>query len=712
MPRRKKKVHQSILDLYHSRNIADTLDEEARSKIVCLVLDQFDDDKASRDEVESVNKLAMDIAKQVMEDKTTPWPGAASVKYPLITSAAMQSAARMYPEVIRNGRVAETQVVGMDPDGMKGQMSKRVSDHLNFQLLEENTEWEPDHDKLLHVLPVIGTMFKKTYWDEMLKLVRSVLCDPAHIIVNNNIRSLETARRVSHIQEISINDIISGIRLGIYSDVLDKIMPNSDSEEKNKFELMPDKDKETGDKDLQTVIEQHRYLDLDGDGYEEPYIVTVHKDSRELLRIYRRFDLQNVYYSTDDPTLIWKIEATCHFTDYHYIPSPDGTFYSIGFGQMLYPLNETINTLINQLLDAGTLSNRQSGFIGKGFKTKSGSLFLAPGEWPKVDSTGDDIKKNIFPMPTKDPSPVLFQLLQLMVNAGKELTSSTDILQGEQPAQNAPATTVLALLEQGMKVHSAILKRHYRSLAKEFKKIARLNSLYLDETYEYNAVLATGIVFKDDYDPQSLAVVPVSDPSMSSDAQRLARANAILQLVPMLQGQGQQAAIEIYLEALQTPVAQAKLIIPPPSNAPSPQAQQSMLEQQTAQTKHNEALMKGQLKASEISVKEQQVKINQLQTQIMNMEAQARVAKMQSDIDISKQQLSLQAQDQQHQHLMDTANMFIDEKKVDNQHSTAVGNTLISAAAVDNQHVNNMANIGLKKQAQDNPPQPPAVPSV
>lgn len=711
MPRRKKKVHQDILDLYHSKNIAESLDEEARRKIADLVLDDFEEDKSSRDEVESVNKLAMDIAKQVMEDKTTPWPGAASVKYPLISAAAMQSAARMYPEIIRNGRVAETRVVGMDTDGEKEAKSKRVSDHLNFQLLEENFEWEPDHDKLLHVLPIIGTMFKKTYWDEMMKLVRSVLCDPAHIIVNNNIRSLETARRVSHVQELAINDIISGIRLGIFSDVLDKLLPPDDSNEKNKFELEPDKDKETGHKDLQTVIEQHRYLDLDGDGYEEPYIVTVHKDSRELLRIYRRFDLQNIYYSTDDPNLIWKIEPTCHFTDYHYIPSPDGTFYSIGFGQMLYPLNETINTLINQLLDAGTLSNRQAGFLGKGFKTPSGSLFLSPGEWPKVDSTGDDIRKNIFPMPTKDPSPVLFQLLELMVNAGKELSSSTDILQGEQPAQNAPATTVLALLEQGMKVHSAILKRHYRSLAKEFKKIARLNALYLEDTYEYSAVMSTGIIFKEDYDPQSLSVVPVSDPSMSSDAQRLARANAILQLVPMLQGQGQQAAIEIYLEALQTPAQQAKLIIPPPSNAPSPQAQQAFMEQQQAQTKHNEALMKGQLKASEISVKEQQVKINQLQTQIMNMEAQARIAKMQSDADVAKQQLSLQMQSQQHQQLMDSANVVLNEKKIDNQNTIDTANAVVSTVKATNDHLNNMANVGLKQKALNNP-QPSSTGSV
>lgn len=666
---KRKRTTKDILDLYNSINIAESLEEEDKAAIVELVLKGFEDDKASAAEFNETIEMAMDIAKQVMQEKTTPWPGASNMKYPLITSAALQSAARMYPEVVRNGRVAEAKVLGIDIDGQGEQKAKRVSEHLNYQLLIESEEWEPDLDRMLHVLPIVGTVFKKTFWDEMQKKVRSIMCQPSEIIVNRNVKSLETARRVTHVMPMHLNDIVSGIRMELFCDVLDKIQGSS---EDSKMELDPSKDKETGDKDLQTVLEQHRYLDLDHDGYEEPYIVTVHKDTKQLLRIYRRFDLEDVHInpSTNE---IWKIDPCCYFTDYHYIPSPDGSFYSIGFGQILYPLNETINSLFNQLSDAGTLSNRQSGWIGKGFKAKGGSVFLTPGEWQKVDSTGDDIKKNIFPMPVAPPSPVLFQLLGLMIQTGKELTSSTDILQGQQPAQNAPATTVLSLIEQGLKVHSAILKRFDRAIGKELKKIVRLNGLYLEDTGEYDQVLSTGVIFKDDYDLQSIKVVPVSDPAMGSDAQRLARANALLQLMPMLQGQGQQAALSIYLDSLQMPKSQVQEIVPPTDpSQPSPQQQAAQMKQQELAHKANDAMLKHQLQAEKIQVSDNQTKVNQLTAQIQLIEAQARIQKMQSDSELSKAQLALEAAQMQHDNTMDAAANLIKARQVVNQHEVGM----------------------------------------
>lgn len=667
------KNKKEIYDLYNSVNIAEDLDESTRRKITDLVIDEFEEDKSSCGEIEEITKLAMDIAMQVMEDRTTPWPGASSVKYPLITGAAIQSAARMYPEVIRNGRAAEAKALGPDPDGEKEQQAKRVSEHLNYQLLIESDEWEPDTDRLLHVLPIVGTVFKKTFWDECLKTIRSIMCAPNEIVVNRNIKSIETARRVTHIMHLPFNDIVSRVRYGLFYDCLDKILPPDTTDtDKNKFMLDGQKDPETGDKDLQVILEQHRYLDLDHDGYEEPYVVTVHKDSRQLLRIYRRFDLQNIHIN---PTTgqIWKIDPCNYFTDYHYIPSPNGSFYSIGFGQILYPLNEAINTLINQLLDAGTLSNRQSGFIGKGFKTKAGSRFLTPGEWQPVDSTGDDIKKNIFPMPVNEPSGVLFQLLGLMIQAGKELTSSTDILQGQQPAQNAPATTVLSLIEQGLKVHSAILKRFFRSEGKELTKIVRLNGIYLEDTYEYEKVLETGVIFRTDYDPKILSIVPVSDPSMGSDAQRLARANALLQLMPMLQGSGQQAALSIYLDSLQMPLGEIKAIIPAPNpNQPSPQQQEVAMKQQKQQSDQNDMQLKSQLKAAELSIKAEQTKINQLEVQLQMAEAHAKAAKMASDAQLEQQKLALQAQAMAHQQAIDSTNTMLKAQDIQNKHIVAM----------------------------------------
>ncbi len=255
-----------------------------------------------------------------------------------------------------------------------------------------------------------------------------------------------------------------------------------------------------------------------------------------------------------------------------------------------------------------------------------------------------------------------------MIQTGKELTSSTDILQGQQPAQNAPATTVLSLIEQGLKVHSAILKRFDRAIGKELKKIVRLNGLYLEDTSEYDQVLSTGVIFKDDYDLMSIKVVPVSDPAMGSDAQRLARANALLQLMPMLQGQGQQAALSIYLDSLQMPQGQIASIIPPQNpNQPSAQQQAAAQQQQEMAHKANDAMMKHQLQAEKIQVSDNQTKVNQLVAQIQLMEAQARIQKMNSDSELSKAQLQLEAARMQHDNALQAMGIAVKAHQADTQ---------------------------------------------
>lgn len=358
-------ISNRLLKLYESENIAEDLDDDELQKIGMRCSREYDLDEASRTEWLEMMQEAIKIAKQVLEQKTTPWPNAANVKFPLITNAIISFASRTYPEIIRGNKVVLAGVIGPDPTGKKEQIARRVSNHMSYQLLVESPNWEEDTDKLLMILPLMGTVFRKSYYDPFLQMPTTDLCLPDRITIDNHAKTIESARRITHQLDLYDNDLIERMRAGIYREIdLEKL--NDNISENN------DEDK------LHCILEQHRYLDLDDDGYAEPYIVTFHKESQTVLRIKSRFSLENIIERNNK---IVKITPDCYFTAYHFIPNPDGTFYSIGYGTLLYPINETINTTINQLLDAGTLSNRQAGFIGKGLRIKKGNIAVKPGEW-------------------------------------------------------------------------------------------------------------------------------------------------------------------------------------------------------------------------------------------------------------------------------------------------------------------------------------------
>jgi chaperonin GroES len=620
MARKKKKL--DILDLYASRNICEMLSGRELSAIGSLVNAEFDIDKLSVAEWEAMAADAMDIAKQVYQEKSTPWEGAANVKYPLISNAAIQYAARAYPETVQPGKVVQVTVLGKDPTGEKEAKAQRVSDHMSTQLLVEDPEWESDYDRLLHVLPIVGLVFKKTYWDELERRNRSIMCAPEDIVVHRDIKSIETARRVSHILKLSKNDIVSGVRFGIYDDEILKTICKTDEE----VDRQAEDESFSSDtlEEVQTIIEQHRWLDLDKDGYEEPYIVTIHKASGIVLRIYRCFELENVEVNENGD--IWKIKNESYFTDFHFLPSPDGCYHSIGLGQLLLPINETINTVINQQLDAGTRGNSTSGFLARSFKTKSGDLELAPNEFKVLDVHPEDLKDGIFLLPNVPPSPALFQLLGLMIQSGKELAAVSDLMAGQKDTKDTAPTTVVAMLEQGLKVYSSIQKRLRRSLRKEFLKLYKLNGKYLDEVKEYKKVLASDIITKEDYNDDSLDILPISDPAMSSDALRLARARALMDTLPVIPVTGHNEIIRNWLEALQTPQAQIDKIIPPqdPNAAQQAEAQQAQAQQQAAA----QAMMESELKALELQIKELGTKAQAGLNQQLIEESRARIENM------------------------------------------------------------------------------------
>ena len=275
-------------------------------------------------------------------------------------------------------------------------------------------------------------------------------------------------------------------------------------------------------------LEQHRLYDLDDDGYPEPYICTVHKESGKTVRVVPRFDENSITPGVDGQ--IGMIEADQYYTKYGFLPNPDGSAHDIGFGDILMPINESINSSLNMMLDAGHLQNVGGGFIGSGLRMKGGPVRRRIGEYVPVPSTGKSIRENMIDINHPGPSPVLFQLLGLMIDAGKEIASIKDILTGEQKASNTPASTTLALIEQGLKVFTAIYKRIHRSFKHELWLLFKLNQRYLKPKQYFTLVDSQDPVeiLSQDYQLDDLDITPVSDPTMVTDMQRMARAEALL----------------------------------------------------------------------------------------------------------------------------------------------------------------------------------------
>jgi chaperonin GroES len=504
-------------------NIADKLDEEMLVKIGEECKKGFDTDLESRSDWEDDLDEWTKLATQVRERKSHPWPNASNVKYPLLSIASMQFNARAYPSLVpADGKIVKGKTLGKDPTGEKLEKADRVATYMSFQFMHEMKTWDEDMDKLLIMLPILGTMFKKTYWNGSTKQIDSCLILPKNLVVNNWSQSLEKSERVSEIIEMSKRVFEERKRQGIFLDVqLDEPTNQSTIEKSDKFSYPMD---ETTPHEL---VEQHTFIDLDDDGYKEPCIVTFERNSGKVVRVALRYEVEDV--EIDDKGHIVKIEPTQHYTKYSFVPNPEGSFYDIGFGVLLGPLNESVNTLINQLVDAGTLNNMQSGFIGKGLRLKMGDEKFKPGEWKPVASSGSDLKSQIVPLPLKEPSNVLFQLMGALITSGKELASVAEIFVGKMPGQNTPATTTMATIEQGMKVFTAVYKRIYRSLDKEFKKVYKLNKVYLNpETYASVLDVPVG---PEDFDMSNYDVCPGADPTAMSSTERLMKAQGLAEML-------------------------------------------------------------------------------------------------------------------------------------------------------------------------------------
>lgn len=654
--------------LIRASNLVPRFTKDEMDALGHMVVEDFVRDRNSRSQWEERMNNALRLALQVTEKKTFPWEGAANVKFPLITIAAMQYQSRAYPALVNGPTPVAArplvsmpkmrmppnppQAAGQPPDPqVQAQMqqfqqqamqvkqefdqlqdrAQAIADHMSYQILEEDEQWEENHDKALLIQAILGCVFKKSYFDPIRCHNVSECVSPKDIIVDYFTKDVEHAPRLTQVIYLDANDCYERVARGIFSEF------NADAP-KPEPTLTYSMDQDANERQGTTqqpsdhdapyeLLEQHRTLDLDGDGYGEPYTVTVRYDTRQVLRIVPRFTRAGITYTPAGKLL--RIEAICAFTKYPFIPSPDGGFYDLGFGALLGPINETIDSAINQLLDSGTLATAGGGFVGRGFKNKKGEYRFRPGEWKTVDSSGDDLRKNVFPLPAPQPSPTLFQLLTLLIEYGEAIAGAVDILQGKNPGQNTPAETSRAMVEQGMKVFNGIYKRTHRAFTQELRKLFRLNTIFLSEDMPYYAKALSPETKNAAklYVNAGVVIRAAADPFYMSDAQRYNQASALLQAAHSSPGFDLYQCNRYYLAALKVPDIDKYLPDPkgpfavPP--APNPKIVEAQMKSQAAQMK---AQLDFKMKLLElVQVAEKQVaEVKLLEAQVVKTLAEAK----------------------------------------------------------------------------------------
>lgn len=572
------------------------------------------------------------------EYKSYPWTNASNVKFPLLATAALQFAARAYPSLVPNdGALVKTRILGKDEDQSREARAKRIAEHMSYQFMYEIPDWEEEFDRACFATAILGTTFKKTYVDTIRGRVMSELVLPYNLIINYNAKSLESAYRKTEIIFHSKNEIMERVLNDeiFLDDILDELEQDSSDQHPLKDAIYDVTEAEGFGSDQANpylFLVQHTYYDLDGDGYEEPYVIWIHERSGKVVRIVARWDSDG--YMTNVEGDVIAIEPIEYFTKFGFISNPQSAIYDLGFGLLLSSLNEAIDSLLNQLIDAGTLSNLQSGFIAKGLRVKMGDQPMKPGEWRSVHGTAEDLKGGIVPLPVKEPSAVLFQLFQALRESGMQLASVAEIFTGKMPGQNTPATTTQETVEQGMKVFTAIYKRFYRALHKEFKKVYRLNRLHPDLVAKAAEVLG-GDIFPEDYDGPENEIIPAADPSGDSTATRMLKNQQIGQILLPIGTIDKVKYTTEFLRGLEIPQPETWL--------PKPQPPQKSPEQMKAEAQIQVMQQKGQQEAQSAQIK------MQTETQIADLKKQ--VAEMQMAFkqrELQYKELELQFKEREH----------------------------------------------------------------
>jgi chaperonin GroES len=541
---------QKLLAFLDSPNLVSELTDEQLADIGTKAIEGYERDNASRSDWLKLNEAGMKLATLVSEEKNTPFAGAANVKAPLITTAALQFNSRAYPAMIKGDRVVKCKPNGKDPMGDKAKRAERVSEHSSWQMLSQMPEWEPDTDRLTLIVAISGVVFRKRYWDPTLNRQCSRLVLADRFVYNYKARSIEDCPRISEELPLYPYEIQERIRDGRFIEF--------------EYGQAESKDGEETDEDSPHLfIEQHRLSDLDGDGYPEPYIVTVHVESQKVCRIVPNFDAESVRVTADGR--IAAIRKRDYYTKYVFFESPDGGAYGMGLGSLMGSTTETVNTLINEMIDAGNLANTQGGFIAGGAGIREKKFYFAKGEF-KVLNTSMPLNQAIMPISFAGPSEVLFKLLGLLMEFAKEISATADVMTGDTGGKTMAPTTTLALIEQGMQVFSAVFKRLHRALGRELEMHASLNAKHLSAE-DYNAFFDDPEQQYDpkaDYDLKDMNITPVSDPTVATNMQKLAKSQVTREIAAGKPYFNQMEVDRRALEAAEVPDIDALFVPPAP----------------------------------------------------------------------------------------------------------------------------------------------------
>lgn len=553
-----------------SANLAEEFEAEDRRRIGEWVWEGYNTDRQSRMKWETRTAAAMDLAMQIVKTKSFPWPNCSNIAFPLVTIATLQFHSRAYPALIQAPDVVKCRVNGPDQDGKGAERASRVGHHMSWQCLEEDQPWEEGWDRALINTSVVGCTFKKSYHSVELGHNASELVYAKDLVLDYWAKSVEDCPRKTHVIPLSRNDIYERVKRGSYCDVLEEGWYKSPSAPTQTMQSTQSDNRAGQTPPAQVdettpflALEQHVLADLDGDGYAEPYIITVEEKSRCLLRIVCGFDREADIERNKAGEII-RVRGRQYFTKIPFLPSPDGGIYDMGFGVLLGPLNESVNSLINQIVDSGSLKNGRPTFLGRGAKIRGGVYNFAPFSAVRVDSTGDDLRKSILPLDVGEPSAVLFQVLTFLVEYANRIPGTTEVTVGENPGQNTPAETSRNMMTQGLKIYSAIFKRIWRAMGEEFKKLYILNAVYLPDAQTRFGV--DGVISRADYFGPPSAIVPEADPSVVSDAQRMQQQLMVAQRMMAVPGYNIPAAERALLKALG--VRDIETIYPGPDKVP------------------------------------------------------------------------------------------------------------------------------------------------
>ena len=552
-------------------NLAEVLEEDELAKIASDLISNYEEDRSGRQEWEDAYTEGLELLGIKYEDREEPFRGSSGVTHPLIAEAVTQFQAQAYKELLPSSGPVRTQVVGTSTPEVVSQ-SQRIQDFMNYQIIHVMDEYDPEMDRLLFYLPLAGSAFKKVYFDDILDRAVSRFVPADDLVVPYNATDLASASRVTHVTRMSLNDVRKFQAGGFYRDI--ELEPYEQEDEvRDKERELSGVEKTSSDLDC-TLLEVHTDLDLPGfehmhpieeekTGIKIPYIVTIDQGSEKVLSIRRNYREGDEFYR--------KIQ---YFAHYKFLPGLG--FYGFGLLHMIGGLGRTATSLLRQLIDSGTLANLPAGFKARGIRIRDADEPLSPGEFRDIDAPGGALRDSLIPLPYKEPSQTLFQLLSFTVEAGRRFAMVADMQVGDGNQQAAVGTTV-ALLERGSRVMSAIHKRMYYAQKQEFRMMARVFSESLPPMYPYQLVGVDAMIKQADFDDR-VDVIPVADPNIFSMSQRMALAQTQLQLA---QSNPQMHNLyEAYRRMYQAiGVENIEAILPPP---PQPQPMDPALENSMA----------------------------------------------------------------------------------------------------------------------------------